>query len=79
MTPTPKLQIIFNEISEELGRAKSRFPDFHSRLEGWAVLAEEYDELTEAVRHKDWPDMFAEAIQVAAMAIRFLIDCEDMR
>ena len=63
---------------DELTRAQDRFPPFRSPHEGYAILLEEVEELWEIVRrqHGDRPkeDMVAEAKQVAAMAIRFMVD-----
>ncbi len=68
-------------ITEELERAENKFDPFNSAHEGWAVLMEEVDELWEAVRMKDSPErtqqMFEEAIQVGAMAMRFLLFLQD--
>lgn len=49
---------------------------FASAHEGYAVLQEEVEELWEEVKKRE-PDkvrMRAEAIQVAAMALRFVMD-----
>jgi hypothetical protein len=50
----------------------------NSAHEGYAVLAEEVDELWDHVKVKqgkrDIPEMAYEAVQVAAMALRFIID-----
>jgi len=66
-------------ICEEYRRAKLKFSDFHSAHEGYAVLLEEVDELWETIRIKTTPNrgeaMACEAVQVAAMALRFLVDC----
>jgi glycyl-tRNA synthetase beta subunit len=68
---------IFVEVSEELDRALA-WPAFNSAHEGYAVLAEEVDELWEHVKvnqkRRDIVAMRKEAIQVAAMAIRFVLD-----
>ena len=55
--------------------AFERFGDMASMHEGWGVLAEEFDELTEAIRHKQSDPTRAgnirhEALQVAAVALR---------
>jgi len=67
-------------IANEYNDASSKFPKFNSAHEGWAVLKEEMDELWEAVRlNQKNPDraeqLENEAIQVGAMAVRFLVDC----
>jgi NTP pyrophosphatase (non-canonical NTP hydrolase) len=66
------------EVSKELVTATGNWPDFNSAHEGFAVLAEEVDELWEHVKtnqkRRDIMAMRKEAIQVAAMAIRFAID-----
>jgi len=69
-----------DQILTELNTASVKFPDFHSAHEGFAVLKEEIDELWEAVRlkqsHPERNDLMKkEAIQVAAMTLRFLRDC----
>lgn len=70
---------IFNEIAVELAKAENAFPPFHSAHEGWAIIKEELDELWEVVRlNQATPlrslNLRKECIQVAAMAIRFLVD-----
>lgn len=62
------------DVLTELERASAKFGPFLSALEGQAIIAEEFDEFTEAVRHEGADRARAEAIQLAAMAIRFLID-----
>ena len=70
-----KLDDILEAIREELDRAKL-FPPFNSAHEGYAILAEEVDELWAHVKtnqtKRDLTAMRAEAIQVAAMAIKFV-------
>lgn len=61
--------------------AMSKFPGFHSAHEGYGVLLEELDELWDEVKKspekRDLMAMRNEAVQVGAMALRFLIDvCE---
>lgn len=70
-------------VVAELGRASQHFPPMVSAHEGFAILKEEVDELWDTVRMKQSdPDrphaMRVEALQVAAMALRFLHDvCGD--
>lgn len=69
------------EILTELGRARKKFPPFHSHHEGYAVILEELDELWQDVKASkpgsDHAAMRKEAIQVAAMALRFVHDVCD--
>lgn len=66
---------ILNDIVDEVKRAKEMFPDFHSAHEGYAVLLEEVDELWDDIKSDNEEGMYGEAVQVAAMAIRFILDC----
>lgn len=74
-----RLDLIFKRIKEEYLSASLKFPAFASAHEGYAVILEELDELWENVKlnQKNISRkklMIDEAIQVAAMAIRFIID-----
>lgn len=67
------------EVRTELSQAMAKFPPFNSAHEGHGVIREEFDvELWEHVCAKqgqrDINAMRKEAIQVAAMAVRFMID-----
>lgn len=66
------------EVDAELRRAREKFPgNQNSAHEGYAVILEELDELWDEVKGNDLKRnerMRAEAIQVAAMAIRFIED-----
>lgn len=66
-------------VEDELAVALERFPSFNSPHEGWAVVKEEEDELWEEVKGNRGrtPEAMAEAVQVAAMAIRYLVDLSD--
>lgn len=63
------------DVNAELDRA-AVWPGFNSAHEGFAVLKEEVDELWDHVKvnqkRRDLPAMRAEAIQVAAMALKFV-------
>jgi NTP pyrophosphatase (non-canonical NTP hydrolase) len=65
---------ILAEIKDELERV-AVWPAMNSAHEGYAVLAEEVDELWDHVKtnqkKRDLEAMRKEAVQVAAMAIRF--------
>lgn len=65
----------------ELRAARTKFAPFNSAHEGYAVILEELDELWEEVRKnqkvRSVERMRKEAIQVAAMALRFIEDVCD--
>ena len=67
---------VLGEVAEELRRAAAKFPPFRSAHEGLSILEEEVDELVAEVRRKrsDPEAMRREAIQVCAMAARFVLD-----
>ena len=67
------------EIEQELGRAQMKFAPLHSGHEAQSVIAEEFHELSLAIwfgvdQHGQAADPRTEAIQLAAMAIRFILD-----
>ena len=68
------------QIEAEYWRAKGLFPaDINSEHEGYAVLLEEVDELKAEVwknqrQPERIPNIRKEAIQVAAMAIRLIVE-----
>lgn len=66
-----------NQIYAELHRGCSNFESFNSAHEGYAVIKEELDELWEEVKKNDLGRSREEAVQLAAMAIRFLVDVYD--
>ncbi len=79
-----KVTAISDDVYRELMAALERWPAWNSAHEGYAVLLEEVDELWEHVKSKqskrDLRAMRAEAIQVAAMAIRFALQvCDEDR
>lgn len=75
---------LFMEVETELINATLTYRPFGSVHEGMAVLQEEMNELWQAVgrktggdmlhQPKDWSVIRSEAIQVAAMAMRLVMD-----
>ena len=63
-------------IDAEYERAARKHGFMHGPHEGYAVILEELDELWEEVRAQKPEDdkLRKEAVQVGAMALRFLID-----
>lgn len=65
-----------DQVINELRSARAHHNPMHSAHEGYAVLKEELEELWDEIKKRK-PDIEAmrkEAIQVAAMAIRFIED-----
>lgn len=73
-----KLDSLLSDVQSEVERAKVNWPPFNSAHEGFGVLLEEVDELKEHVwtnqKRRNIELMRGEAIQVAAMAIRFALE-----
>ena len=72
------------ELAAELQRARAKHPQpFHSSHEGFAVLKEEVDELWDEVKNqteeRSYARMRKEAVQIGAMALRFIEDVCDKR
>ncbi len=65
---------VLEEAKTELLRAEAKFARFNSRHEAYAVLQEEVDEMWDEVKNNDHPKARKEAVQVAAMALRYLRD-----
>jgi hypothetical protein len=61
-------------VGLELRSAMRKFPTFASAHEGKAVIEEELDEMWDAIKANDVGHAREEAVQVAAMAVRFLVD-----
>lgn len=64
------LQLVHNEVCV----ATARHGKFNSSHEGYAVLKEEVDEMWDEIKKNDLVRSREEAVQVAAMAIRYLMD-----
>lgn len=79
-----EIKCVLEDVADELVVATARYGPMNSAHEGWAVIFEELDELWDEVRAKqgsrDVDAMRKEAIQVAAMALRFALDiCDSSR
>lgn len=74
--PAGTIAKVTADVIQELRAARRAYPAFNTAHEGYAVILEELEELwTEIKRHDQDPvAMRAEAVQVAAMATRFIID-----
>jgi hypothetical protein len=73
----PHLLCWAEEVLKENKRAQGLFPNFRSDHEGISVIREEFEELWDDIKdkHATQDQMAMEAIQLAAMALRFLTDC----
>ena len=75
---------ILLEVESELRRAREKHPrPFNSSHEGYAILAEEVDELWDEVKaqtsERRYNAIRKEAIQIAAMCLRLVEDVCDRR
>ena len=72
---------IWEELADEIARAFAKHPPMHSPHEGHSVIREELDKELWAHVCADTgrsPEARHEALQTAAMAIRYILDlCED--
>lgn len=69
---------VLEMVRRELASATAKFPPMNSAHEGYGILAEEVDELWDEIKAKQGErrldNLRAEAVQVAAMAVRFILD-----
>ena len=69
-------ELAVKEIIHEYRRATKKFGSFASTHEGYAVILEELDELWDEIKKNSSKEvMRKEAVQVAAMGLRFMLDC----
>lgn len=75
-TPVPfgPVDRALTEILAELKAAQEEFASFHSPHEGWAVILEEVEEMWNEIKANNTELSIREAIQVAAMALRYIVD-----
>lgn len=66
-------------VKAEIERGVRLHGNYNSTHEAYAVLLEEVDEFWDEVkkRHKDYPAMKKEAIQIAAIAIRICDEIDE--
>lgn len=72
---------IIRDLQDEYRYAISQFQPFRSRHEGLAIVEEEFEEFKKEAfaKKRTYPKLRREAIQLATMAIRFVVDICDNR
>lgn len=78
------LELTLKEVQAEVIVAQDNWPAFNSAHEGFGVLHEEFDELKAHIwtkqKNRNLTAMRIEALQVAAMAVRFAMEvCTEER
>ena len=71
---TDSLEAIMYKVQAEVLRASNKFLPMRSMHEGHSIIREEYKEFEEEVFKNNVELAFKEAIQLAAMAVRFIHD-----
>lgn len=74
MTITPREEDILLLVMTEYRRAREKFGPFNSPHEGYAVILEELEEMWIEVKANNRPKARKEAVQLAAMALAFLLE-----
>jgi hypothetical protein len=78
---SPTVRTAFDDVLIELMPAMFRFPPWTSAHEGYGKIAEEFTELQGDIftneQRRDIAHMRHEAVQLAATAIRFIVDICD--
>ena len=71
-----RIDRLLGDVKWSLQQAIKKHAPMHSVHEGYAVILEEVDELWDEVKRQTIDDgaMRKEALHVAAMAVRFLLD-----
>ena len=65
------------DIRREYSRARKKFAPMRGPHEGYAVILEELDEMWDAIKANNITDARNEALQVAAMALAFLLEVKE--
>lgn len=73
------VDLVLAKVREEVERALLTHKPLNSAHEAWAVIREEVDELWDEVKGDNGYTLaaFTEAEQVAAMAVRYIVDLAD--
>jgi hypothetical protein len=66
-------------IMLEFIKATKKFDRFNSMHEGYAVVKEEVEEMWDEIKKNNRSNAILEAVQVGAMALRFLYDAMDAK
>lgn len=71
------MEKIINDIKKEVQFAESKFAAYNSSHEGYAIIAEELDELWDLVKghSHDYKSEYHEAKQIACTVIRYMQMC----
>ena len=74
-------ELVASQFVAELEKARTKFAPMHSAHEGYAVIAEEFDELWDIVKKKqlerDYAAFRKEAIQLGAMCLALVVEIID--
>lgn len=71
-----KLDEILLRVRQEVFNAHAMYGNLNSAHEGYAVLKEEVEEAWDEIKRKNVPLAKEEMVQVAAMAISFMLDID---
>lgn len=71
--------VALQDVTAELMRAEAKHKPFNSHHEGFAVIQEEVDELWDDVKADRKEAALKEAVQVAAMGLRFVVNLTPAR
>lgn len=74
LTPEYAAELILAEYK----RARTKFSPLRGAHEGYAVILEEVDELWDDIRANLIPRSRKEAMQVAAMALAYMVEVKDV-
>lgn len=70
----PTVQQVLDAIRNEVRRAAHLHAPMHSGHEAYAVIKEEFEEMWNDIKIDDIAHAQKEALQIAAMCVRFIVD-----